>query len=63
MHPNTRFEVVAIEAFDSAGAPLTNRVPPGGFESTLSVGMHLRQALQKPDYGIVGALGWIDTER
>ena len=25
--------------------------------------MQLRQALQKPDYRIVGAPGWIDTER
>jgi uncharacterized protein (TIGR03435 family) len=61
--PNTRFEVVAIKAFHDAGGRLLNRVTPGGFESNLPVGMHLRQALQKPDYQIVGAPGWIDTER
>jgi len=61
--PNARFEVVAIKAFDDAGMRLLNRVTPGGFESTMPVGLHLRQALQKPDYRIVGAPGWIDTER
>ena len=61
--PNTRFEVVVIKAFDGVAGPLFNRVTPGGFESSLPVGMHLRQALQKPDYRIVGAPGWIDTER
>ena len=29
----------------------------------MPVGMLLRQALQKPDYQIVDAPGWIDTER
>ena len=29
----------------------------------MPVGMLLRQALQKPDYQIVGAPGWVDTER
>jgi uncharacterized protein (TIGR03435 family) len=61
--PNTRFEVVAIKAFDGAAGALVNRLTPGGFESNLPVGMHLRQALQRPDYRIVGAPGWIDTER
>lgn len=34
-----------------------------GLEATMPVGILLRQALQKPDYQIVGAPGWIDTER
>ena len=40
------------------------RMTPGRFESTgVRVSVLLRQALQKPDYQIVGAPGWIDTER
>jgi uncharacterized protein (TIGR03435 family) len=36
---------------------------PGGLESSVPVGVLLRQALQKPDYQMVGAPGWINTER
>jgi uncharacterized protein (TIGR03435 family) len=32
-------------------------------ESSAPVGLLLRQALQKPDYQMVGAPGWINTER
>jgi uncharacterized protein (TIGR03435 family) len=39
------------------------RTTPAGFESSLPVGVILRQALQKPDYQMVGAPGWINTER
>lgn len=62
VNPNIRFEAVVIKPLDGAGQ-LVNRMTPGGFESTLPVGVLLRQALQKPDYQIVGAPGWIDTER
>ena len=40
------------------------RLAPGGqFESTVPLGLLLRQALQKPDYQIAGLPGWADTER
>jgi uncharacterized protein (TIGR03435 family) len=61
--PNTRFEVVAIKAFNDAGGGILMRTTPGRFESSVSVGFLLRQALQKPDYQMVGAPGWMDRER
>jgi uncharacterized protein (TIGR03435 family) len=36
---------------------------PGRFDSSVPVGALLRQALQKPDYQIVGAPDWIDSVR
>jgi uncharacterized protein (TIGR03435 family) len=38
-------------------------MPGGQFESNLPIGLLLRQALQKPDYQMVGAPGWVNTER
>ncbi len=61
--PNTRFDVVAIKPIKSAGDPMMIRMTPGGLESSVPVGVILRQALQKPDYQMVGAPGWINTER
>ena len=61
--PDTRFEVVAIKAFDQGSGGFLMRMTPGRFDSTVPVGTLLRQALQKPDYQIVGAPGWMDTER
>ena len=61
--PDTRFEVVAIKAFDQGSGQLLMRMTPGRFDSSVPVGILLRQALQKPDYQIVGAPGWTDTER
>lgn len=63
--PNARFEVVAIKAVDSASGPMMMRMMPGGRLEYmgLPIGLLLRQALQKPDYQIVGAPGWTDTER
>ena len=61
--PNTRFEVVVVKRFADAGNQVLMRMTPGRFESHLPVGLLLRQALQKADYQIVGAPGWIDTER
>ena len=61
--PNTRFEVVAIRPADS-GSGMMIRMTPGGFEATgVPIGVLLRQALQKPDYQIVGAPAWINSER
>jgi len=61
--PNTRFEVVAITAFDGGSGQVLMRMTPGRFDSTVPVGTLLRQALQKPDYQIVSAPGWVDSER
>ena len=62
--PNTRFEVASVKAVDDASGPMFMRMTPGRFESTnVPVSVLLRQALQKPDYQVVGAPGWIDTER
>lgn len=61
--PDTRFEVVAIKAFDQGSGQFLMRMTPGRFDSSVPVGILLRQALQKPDYQIVGAPGWTDTER
>jgi bla regulator protein blaR1 len=61
--PNTRFEVVAIKAFNDASGGILMRTTPGRFESSVAVGFLLRQALQKPDYQMVGAPGWMDRER
>lgn len=61
--PDTRFEVVAIKPIKDAGSPMMIRNTPGGLESSVPVGVLLRQALQKPDYQMVGAPGWINTER
>jgi uncharacterized protein (TIGR03435 family) len=61
---NTRFEVVAIKPFDEAvSGQVLMRTTPGRFESSLPVGVLLRQAVQKPDYQIVGAARWMDTQR
>src|SRR4051812_48857122 len=61
--PDTRFEVVAIRPFNDGGGGVLMRMLPGRFESSAPVGLLIRQALQKPDYQIVGAPGWADTER
>lgn len=63
--PNTRFEVAAIKAVNGASGPIMMRMLPGGRldSNGLPIGVFLRQALQKPDYQIVGAPGWLDTER
>jgi uncharacterized protein (TIGR03435 family) len=61
--PNTRFEVVAIKPVEDANSPVMIRMTPGGLDSSVPVGVLLRQALQKPDYQMVGAPGWVNTER
>ncbi len=61
--PNTRFDVVSSKPIDDANTPMRIMMTPAGFESSMPVGTILRQALQKPDYQMVGAPGWINTER
>jgi uncharacterized protein (TIGR03435 family) len=63
VNPDTRFEVVAIKPVSDAGSPMLIRMLPGGLESSLPVGVLLRQALQKADYLMVGAPAWVNTER
>jgi uncharacterized protein (TIGR03435 family) len=60
--PNTRFEAVSIKPIKDANAPMLIRMV-GGLDSAVPVGILLRQALQKPDYQMVGAPGWINTDR
>jgi uncharacterized protein (TIGR03435 family) len=61
--PNTRFEVAAIKVGDASGQMMV-RMMPARFDATnVPAGLLLRQALQKPDYQIVGLSGWADTER
>jgi uncharacterized protein (TIGR03435 family) len=61
--PNLRFEVAAIKPIADAGSGILMRMTPGRFESSVPIGVLLRQALQKPDYQIVGAPAWLDTTR
>lgn len=61
--PDTRFEVVSIKPINDASTPMRTMTTPAGFESSNPVGGILRQALQKPDYQMVGAPGWINTDR
>ena len=61
--PNLRFEVAAIKPLSETGSGILMRMTPGRFESSVPIGVLLRQALQKPDYQIVGAPGWLDTTR
>jgi len=61
--PNTRFEVASVKPSGDGSGAILMRMLPGRFESNLPIGVVLRQALQKPDYQIVGAPGWINTER
>ena len=63
--PNTRFEVVSIRPAADTTGPLGRFIPTAqGLEySQLPIGWLLRLALQKPDYQMIGAPGWIDTDR
>jgi len=63
--PQLRFEVVSIKPVADTSRPFGRFLPtPQRFEySELPIGWLLRTALQKPDYRMIGAPGWIDTER
>ena len=61
--PETRFEVVAIKAVGQGSSGFLMRMTPGRFDSSVPVGILVRQALQKADYQIAGLPGWTDTER
>ena len=62
--PATRFEVVSIKPVpDAIGRPGRYLPILPRFEFTqLPIGWLVRQALQKPDYQVIGAPGWIDTD-
>ena len=60
--PDARFEVAVVKSADGGATML--RMLPGRFDATnVSLSILLRQALQKPDYQIVSAPRWSDTER
>ena len=62
--PNIRFEVVSLRAAEDVSGPMMMRMTPAGFEySNLPIGVLLRQALQTPDYQIIGEPGWTNTDR
>lgn len=61
--PEKRFEVVAIKPVDNANTAMTIMMTASGLESSVPVGVLLRQALQKADYQMIGAPAWINTER
>jgi uncharacterized protein (TIGR03435 family) len=62
--PNVRFEVVSVKPVaDATGRPGRYLPILPRFEFTqLPIGWLVRQALQKPDYQMIGAPGWIDTD-
>jgi uncharacterized protein (TIGR03435 family) len=62
--PELRFEVASVKAADTSGGGMMMRMMPASFEAAgVPLRLLLRQALQKPDYQIIGAPGWVDTER
>jgi len=63
--PQLRFEVASVRPVADATGPLGRFLPllPRFEYTELPIGWLLRLALQKPDYQIIGAPGWIDTER
>jgi uncharacterized protein (TIGR03435 family) len=62
--PSLQFEVASVKAADTSGGGMMMRMMPGSFDATgVPLRLLLRQALQKPDYQIIGAPSWVDTER
>ena len=62
--PEARFEVAVVKAADAGSGAVMLRMMPGRFEATnVPLSILVRQALQKPDYQIVGAPGWSDAGR
>jgi bla regulator protein blaR1 len=62
--PNLRFDVASVKAADPTGGGMMMRLMPGAFETVgVPLRLLLRQALQKPDYQVIGAPNWVDTER
>jgi uncharacterized protein (TIGR03435 family) len=74
--PQLRFEVASVKPVGDTGGQgfqpkgFIDNGGPGRFVPTsprleyseLPIGWFLRTALQKPDYQVIGAPGWIDTE-
>lgn len=62
--PNLRFDVASVKTADPSGGGMMMRMMPASFEATgVPLRLLLRQALQKPDYQIIGAPAWVDSER
>ena len=63
--PQLRFEVASVKPVADASGPLGRFLPilPRFEYSQLPIGWLLRSALEKPDYQVIGAPGWVDTER
>ena len=63
--PQLRFEVASVKPAANTTGPLGRFLPllPRFEYSDLPIGWFLRLALQKPDYQMIGAPGWVDTER
>jgi uncharacterized protein (TIGR03435 family) len=62
--PNLRFEVASVKAAEPSGGGMMMRLMPGAFETVgVPLRLLLRQALEKPEYQILGAPGWVDSER
>jgi bla regulator protein blaR1 len=63
--PQLRFEVASVKPVADASGPLGRFLPilPRFEYSQLPIGWLLRAALQKPDYQVIGAPGWVDSER
>jgi uncharacterized protein (TIGR03435 family) len=61
--PQLRFEVASVKPVADNGRYGRFLPTPQRFEySELPIGWFLRTALQKPDYQVIGAPGWIETE-
>ena len=63
--PQLRFEVASVKPVADTGGPFGRFLPllPRFEYSSLPIGWFLRVALQKPDYQVFGAPGWVDTDR
>jgi uncharacterized protein (TIGR03435 family) len=62
--PTLQFEVASIRRPDPGGGVVMMRALPGRFEAiNVLVRELLRQALRMPEEQIVGAPGWVNTER
>ena len=63
--PQLRFEVVSIRPVADATGPFGRFLPllPRFEYTELPIGWLVRTALEKPDYQMIGAPRWIDTDR
>ena len=63
--PQLRFEVASVKPVAGTSGTFGRFLPllPRFEYTDLPIGWFLRTALDKPDYRMIGAPGWIDTER